>query len=254
MKYDKDMCYEMVKCLGYASEPLAEWIYSITPDDLDLILSDSDVYMSDVMADNANDESVPADVREFCRNNQDNVSVFLIECTSAQFEIDSPVFDSCCGDIWQNADTDILQYSACLTSDRGMYHDILDDAMTSIRRFCNFDYSISTDKNGHHIREVSYLKLTDDYDDVLYDNSNLISYVNDLEDYEYEITLDNYITFDSVFDAIHKLESMTDPYDDAYLTDDCMEMKIVIKYETPLTLIYHESAPELLKILKSYYY
>ena len=59
MKYDKDMCYEMIKCLGYASEPLSQWIYSITPDDLDLILSDSDVYMSDVMADIANDDSVP---------------------------------------------------------------------------------------------------------------------------------------------------------------------------------------------------
>lgn len=46
MKYDKNMYYEMVKCLGYASEPLTKWIYSITPDDLDLILSDSKILKS----------------------------------------------------------------------------------------------------------------------------------------------------------------------------------------------------------------
>lgn len=254
MKYDKDMYYEMVKCLGYASEPLNKWISSITADDLDNILYSCDWNMSDVMTDIANDDTVPADVREFCRLNQDNVSVFIIECTSKLFEINSPIFDSDYGNVWQNADTEILQYAACLTSDHPMYRDLLDDALENYKRFCKFNYCITTDKNCMAVREVSYIKLIDDYDDVIYDNSNLISYVNDLENYEYEITLDNYITFDSVFDAIHKLENMTDPYDDAYLTDDCMEMKIVIRYETPLTLIYHESAPELLKILKSYYY
>jgi hypothetical protein len=254
MKYDKDMYYEMVKCLGYASEPLNKWISSITADDLDNILYSCDWNMSDVMTDIANDDTVPADVREFCRLNQDNVSVFIIECTSKLFEINSPIFDSDYGNVWQNADTEILQYAACLTSDHSMYRDLLDDALENYKRFCKFDYCITTDKNCMAVREVSYIKLIDDYDDVIEDNSNLISYVNDLEDYEYEITLDNYITFDSIFDAIHKLENLTDPYDDAYLTDDLMEMKIVIKYETPLTLTHHESAPELLKILKSYYY
>lgn len=219
MKYDKDMYYEMVKCLGYASEPLNKWISSITADDLDNILYSCDWNMSDVMTDIANDDTVPADVREFCRLNQDNVSVFIIECTSKLFEINSPIFDSDYGNVWQNADTEILQYAACLTSDHSMYRDLLDDALENYKRFCKFDYCITTDKNCMAVREVSYIKLIDDYDDVIEDNSRHISVINDLDSYDYSISFDHGTeTWLSIRDAIWYLDTLEDEDMDITMT------------------------------------
>ncbi len=61
MKYDKNMYYDLLICLGYASTTFDQWIHSITADDLDDILSHDDTDMNDVMIDLSNDESVPAD-------------------------------------------------------------------------------------------------------------------------------------------------------------------------------------------------
>lgn len=252
MKYDKDMYYEMVKCLGYASEPLNKWISSITADDLDNILYSCDWNMSDVMTDIANDDTVPADVREFCRLNQDNVSVFIIECTSKLFEINSPIFDSDYGNVWQNADTEILQYAACLTSDHSMYRDLLDDALENYKRFCKFDYCITTDKHCMAVREVSYIKLIDDYDDVIEDNSRHISVINDLESYDFVIDIGENYTCESIFDAIYKIESiMSQSKDSSECDNEYLAMKITIMYDCQaLILEYYEPLPKLLSILK----
>lgn len=224
MKYDKNMYYDLLICLGYASTTFDQWIHSITADDLDNILSHDDADMNDVMIDLANDESVPADVREFCRANRDNVSVFIIESTSSQFEIDSPIFDSDCGNVWQDAESEILQYAACLTTDNGsyssMYQYLHDDAIDNFHRLSQFDYSVYLTKNGTLMREVTYFKLTDDYNNVIDDNSNHIDRVNDLDLYDYySISFDHDTeTWLSVKDALWYLDTLEDEYMDITMT------------------------------------
>lgn len=223
MKYDKNMYYELLKCLDYASIPFNQWIHSITADDLDNILSHDDADMNDVMIDLSYDESVPADVREFCRANRDNVSVFIIESISGQFEIDSPVFDADYGNVWQNAESEILQYAACLTqkgnSYTSMYEDLRDDAVDNFHRLSQFDYSIYLTKNGILMRDVAYIKLTDDHDNVIDDNSYNIDRVNDLDSYDYSISFDHDTdTWLSVKDALWYLDTLEDEYMDITMT------------------------------------
>lgn len=227
MKYDKDMYYDLLICLGYASTTFDQWIHSITADDLDAILSHDDADMNDVMIDLANDESVPADVREFCRANRDNVSVFIIESISGQFEIDSPVFDADYGNVWQNAESEILQYAACLknlmicqgNSCTSMYQYLRNDAIDNFHRLSQFDYSIYLTKNGILMRDVTYIKLTDDYDNVIDDNSNNIDRVNDLNLYDYFISFDHDDeTWLSVKDALWYLDTLEDEDMDITMT------------------------------------
>lgn len=223
MKYDKNMYYDLLRCLGYASIPFDQWIHSITADDLDGILSHDDADMNDVMIDLSNDESVPADVREFCRDNRDNVSVFIIESISGQFDIDSPVFDADCGNVWQNAESEILQYAACLTQKGGsytsMYEYLHDDAVDSFHRLSQFDYSVYLTKDGTLMREVTYIRLTDDYDNVFDDNSIDIDRVNDLDSYDYSISFDHDTeTWLSVKDALWYLDTLEDEDMDITMT------------------------------------
>lgn len=233
MKYDKNMYYDLLRCLGYASTSFDQWIHSITADDLDDILSHDDADMNDVMIDLSNDESVPADVREFCRANRDNVSVFIIESISGQFDIDSPVFDADCGNVWQNAEPEILQFAACLTHDAepeilqtrqgksytSMYQYLHDDAVNSFHRLSQFDYSVYLTKDGTLMRDVTYVRLTDDYDSVFDDNSINIDRVNDLDSYDYSISFDHGTeTWLSIRDAIWYLDTLEDEDMDITMT------------------------------------
>lgn len=223
MKYDKNMYYDLLRCLGYASIPFDQWIHSITADDLDDILSHDDTDMNDVMIDLSNDESVPADVREFCRDNRDNVSVFIIKSISGQFDIDSPVFDADCGNVWQNADAEILQYAACLTQQGGsytsMYEYLHNDALNSLHKLSQFDYSVYLTKDGTLMREVTYIKLTDDYDNVIDDNSIDIDRVNDLKYEHYCISFDHDTdVWLSLKDALWYLDTFEDEDEDITMT------------------------------------
>lgn len=223
MKYDKNMYYDLLRCLGYASIPFDQWIHSITADDLDDILSHDDADMNDVMIDLSNDESVPADVREFCRDNRDNVSVFIIESISGQFDIDSPVFDADYGNVWQNADPEILQYAACLTqkgnSYTSMYEYLHNDALNSLHKLSQFDYSVYLTKDGTLMREVTYIKLTDDYDNVIDDNSIDIDRVNDLKYEHYCISFDHDTdVWLSLKDALWYLDTFEDEDKDITMT------------------------------------
>lgn len=223
MKYDKNMYYDLLRCLGYASTPFDQWIHSITADDLDGILSHDDADMNDVMIDLSNDESVPADVREFCRDNRDNVSVFIIESISGQFEIDSPVFDSDCGNVWQNAESEILQFAACLTqkenSYTSMYEYLHNDALNSLHKLSQFDYSVYLTKDGTLMRDVTYIRLTDDYDNVIDDNSIDIDRVNDLKYELYCISFDHDTdVWLSLKDALWYLDTFEDEDEDITMT------------------------------------
>ena len=69
------------------------------------------------------------------------------------------------------------------------------------------------------MREVTYIRLTDDYDNVFDDNSIDIDRVNDLDSYDYSISFDHDTeTWLSVKDALWYLDTLEDEDMDITMT------------------------------------
>lgn len=100
-----------------------------------------------------------------------------------------------------------------------MYEYLHDDALNSLHKLSQFDYSVYLTDDGTLMREVTYIRLTDDYDSVIDDNSIDIDRVNDLKYEDYCISFDHDTeTWLSIRDAIWYLDTLEDEDMDITMT------------------------------------